>query len=150
VKERCVLRNNTAHKSVTFYVPGIAACRVELLGPGEAYFSRVETWIGYRRRGYCTSLLIFAVDYLGFFPELHIRNQSIVMKHIATDLGYGRVGVSERFRCCSKWTHTGAAQTTVSIHIGHLLSDRLFCSSKGCSLLLYVTMQSNHRPKATT
>ncbi len=133
------------HKRIIFYVPAMAICRVEFPNPGRPYFGHIETWAQYRRRGCCTSLLSFVLEYLGFAPEMDIRNQSTVMKRVALSVGYERVGVSKRFRYCSDWVREADSVEVVPRHNVCVVARREFWSEKGTTLLLYLKMQANHQ-----
>jgi hypothetical protein len=132
------------YRSITFYVPQVAVCRVDFPDSGRPYFRHIETWVRHRRKGYCTSLVSFVFEYTGLPPEMDIRNQSTVMKHVAFSLGYDRVGVSERFGYCSRWVRNSNIVNIVPRHSGRVIGWRKFGSDKGSAVVLYIQMWANH------
>lgn len=69
-------------------------CRLVQVDRQNPYFDFINTEIGYRRRGFCTSLLYYVLSNSNPSPELDIRKQATVMKRIATLYGYLSSGVA--------------------------------------------------------
>ena len=127
------------YRNVTFYAPQKVICRVRLTGPRQGYFAYIQTKRRCQKQGYCTSLLSFILDYLNFAPEFDIRNQSRVMKRIATRFGYERIGTSERFLMCERWLKNGTIRRVRPRHRFYIINKIGFNTDDFSTLVLYLS-----------
>jgi hypothetical protein len=78
------------------------------------YFDHMAVTRRYRKTGICTAFVKFAAAYLGCWPELDIRHQSTVAQRVASNLGYSKVGRSDRYHGCALWLMKEARESPQS------------------------------------
>ena len=100
----------------------------------------------YRRKGYCSQLLRFAIGYLSVFPELDVRHQSSILQRVAKNLGYVKVGPSQRYDGCERWIH-GANEKKLPTTSLKLTHRRRYASRTGSTQVLYLRLPTDILPQ---
>ena len=90
---------------LTLILKGRAIVQVVREPDGIYCFENLRVSPRYRRRGYATELLKFAIQRLGEFPDVDVHRSSKVAQRIVRRLGYEQVGSSRRFGGCDLWTY---------------------------------------------
>ena len=112
-------------------------------GTGMFYFSHIETFKPFRRKGYCTSLLYFVLGTSRAKIQMDIRYQSIVMKRIASSFGYVKKGMSRRFQFCELWEKVSVDHNLIPLHKIQVIGKKLwYRKNEETSQLLFVRFVS--------
>lgn len=90
-------------RQVSLIVPRKAFARLIQRAEGVVFFDDLYVAPRFRRRGYASELILFALEYLDTFPEMDIRHSSRAVQRIARRLGYKKLGPSNRYAGCALW-----------------------------------------------
>ena len=123
-------------KQVTLVVQKRAYARI-LRGASATYIDDIYVNRRYRRRGYASQLLQFAMRQFPEPIELDIRHQSKVLQRIATRFGYEKREPSLRYPGCVRWVPTDACQRTPEPSLA-VSGHREYTSDVGTTIVLYL------------
>jgi hypothetical protein len=119
-------------------LPGRAVARLIQESSDVIYFHYMAVRRPYRKTGICTEFVKLTASYFGRWPELDIRHQSKVAQRVARNLGYFKVGLSQRYIACELWVKA-APKRELPQSILRIKSQTTYESPRQATIVLYLS-----------